>query len=187
MKKMTLFISLLLMVLPLYAAETYPPPDRKNIKQLSTKQIDKMDKRLNKQKAKSRKFHTQKEYIRQHVQYKKPYSKSIYRPKQYENVYDEYLVHLPYTTPVRQRGYRYPKRGWELAYRYDRAEFFDRYGYHYGYFNRHGYYFEGIFYRYDRGYTYNDRVRGRGLFERRYYMPVNAEYYGFSAYPYRGF
>lgn len=60
---------------------------------------------------------------------------------------------------------------WYRGYRYERLPFFDRYGYFYGYFNEIGYFFEGIFYRYDRYYTYRDRLRGRGLFDHFYYRP----------------
>ena len=40
-------------------------------------------------------------------------------------------------------------------------------------------YFEDVFYRYDRYYGYKDRVRGRGLFDHRYYMPADARQYDF--------
>ncbi|CAA6822880.1 MAG: Unknown protein [uncultured Sulfurovum sp.] len=79
----------------------------------------------------------------------------------------------------RQRGYRHFKRGWMLAYRYDRASFYDSEGFYNGYFNRHGYYFEDTFYRYDRFYSFKDRVRGRGLFDNNYYMPSACRKYGF--------
>jgi len=69
------------------------------------------------------------------------------------------------------KGYRHTRRSWYLAYLYERAFFYDRYGYEYGYFNRNGFMFEGVFYRYDSGYTYADRLRGRGLFDHRYYRP----------------
>lgn len=94
---------------------------------------------------------------------------------------DDRYIYKPRPKPrVRQKGYNYFKRGWYLAYIYDRASFNDRYGYHYGYFNRHGYYFEGVFYRYDRDYRYSDRARGKGVFDNRYYIPSNYNYYGFS-------
>ncbi len=91
-----------------------------------------------------------------------------------ENYYGRYIPRRQY-----ERAYRYPKRGWVLAYRYDRADFFDRDGFYYGYFNRYGYFFEGEFYRYDYSYTYRDRVRGRGLFDRYYYRPAAWREYGF--------
>ncbi len=82
------------------------------------------------------------------------------------------------------RGYRHTRNSWYLAYRYERASFYDRHGYHYGYFNYRGYMFEGEFYRYDRYYTFRDRLRGKGLFEHRFYRPIlnyyyaNNDYYG---------
>lgn len=81
-----------------------------------------------------------------------------------------------------QQGYRHYKRGWYLAYRYDKAHFYDRYGYEYGYFNKYGFEFDGTFYSYDRRYRYRDRMRGRGIFGPSYYAPANAKEYGF-AYP----
>ncbi len=91
-----------------------------------------------------------------------------------ENYHGSYI-------PKRQfeRAHRYSRRGWILAYRYDRAGFFDRDGFYYGYFNRYGYFFEGVFYRYDYSYTYRDRIRGRGLFDRYYYRPAAWREYGF--------
>jgi hypothetical protein len=72
-----------------------------------------------------------------------------------------------------QRGYRHLKQSWFYAYRYGKADFVDRYGFYYGYFDRRGYMFEGEFYRYDRDYRYQDRLRGRGLFDRHiYYKPL---------------
>ncbi|MBD3789382.1 MAG: hypothetical protein IE885_03265 [Campylobacterales bacterium] len=71
----------------------------------------------------------------------------------------------------RHRGYKYPFRSWFRSYEYYRAPFYDQFGYYYGYFNLIGYYFEGIFYRYDRYYTYQDRIRGKGLFDDWYYSP----------------
>ena len=67
------------------------------------------------------------------------------------------------------------------AYRYDRASFSDRHGYYYGYFDRRGYMFEGEFYRYDRFYSYRDRMRGKELFGHRYYRPV-INYYSYNNY-----
>lgn len=188
MKKLTLLLSLLVLNLSLYAADISRAAERANIKPLTLNQIKKMDKRLNKHRAKKRRFHNQKEFARQHKRHPKPRFGPAHRPKHYQGYVEAYPMPAPYATPIRQRGgYRYSKRGWELAYRYDRAAFFDRHGYHYGFFNRHGYYFEGVFYRYDRGYTYRDRLRGRGLFEHRYYMPANARFYGFAVRPHRGF
>ncbi len=86
---------------------------------------------------------------------------------------------FPMHPMVYGKPHRYTTRGWVLAYRYDRAEFYDREGFHYGYFNRYGYMFEGEFYRYDRYYTYRDRIKGRGLFDRYFYAPAQWRYYGF--------
>lgn len=69
------------------------------------------------------------------------------------------------------RGTRHWKNRWYMIYKYERAGFFDNEGFFYGYFNHRGYMFEGEFYRYDRYYTYRDRVRGRGLFCHRYFRP----------------
>ena len=44
-------------------------------------------------------------------------------------------VYSDYNRMKRQRGYQHGKKGWTLAYRYDRASFYDNEGYYYGYFN----------------------------------------------------
>jgi len=80
-----------------------------------------------------------------------------------------------------KRGYRHTRRAWYLAYLYERAPFYDRQGYKYGYFSRRGFMFEGEFYRYDRYYTYRDRLRGRGLFDRWYYRPAYSQFGDFFA------
>lgn len=72
---------------------------------------------------------------------------------------------------IRQTGLLYFIDGWYFIYQDRHAPFYDQYGYFYGFFNQFGYYFEGIFYSYDRYYTYEDRLRGRGLFDDRYYEP----------------
>jgi len=80
---------------------------------------------------------------------------------------------ISYHTPRKHaQSYRHPQNSWSLAYRYRHAHFYDQYGYYYGDFSRRGYRFEGKFYRYDRDYTYRDRVNGKGLFDRRYYKPI---------------
>jgi len=163
----------------------------KNIKPLTETMIQQMDHQMTKHKAHTRNFKTHQEFKR--MQHKKITHKSIkhatakqrhYKTSNHRNIhnygyrefgrgyYDNYH-------PLRQRGYSRSKRGWILAYKYDRASFYDNEGFFYGYFNHYGYYFENVFYRYDRYYSYRDRVRGRGLFNRRYYMPANADYYGF--------
>ena len=161
-----------------------------NAKSMTAATIKKMDRQMSKHKAKSRNFNTPKEFSRkQHKHINKTHSKHMkynngyrYNTQRYRDDYH----------PIRQRGYRHSKRGWILAYKYDRASFYDNEGFFYGYFNRHGYYFEDVFYRYDRYYTYKDRIRGRGLFNRQYYVPANARYYGFktrsiSSYPQRDY
>jgi hypothetical protein len=96
--------------------------------------------------------------------YDNDYGRDTYRE------YDRAPIH-------KARGHRYTRNSWYLAYKYERASFYDRHGYHYGYFNRRGYMFEGEFYRYDRYYTYRDRLRGKGLFEHRFYRPIMDNYY----------
>ncbi len=103
--------------------------------------------------------------------------KSRWYNDRYDNGEDYYGRYIP--RRQYERAHRRTKRGWVLAYRYDRADFFDRDGFYYGYFNRYGYFFEGEFYRYDYSYTYRDRVRGRGLFDRYYYRPAAWREYGF--------
>lgn len=149
-----------------------------NIKIISENKIKTMDRSLTKHKARKRAFHTQDQFNKES---KRVQSRNIQKSDTYNNGrnYNRSNYREPYRHN-RQRGYRYEKRGWTLAYKYDRASFYDNQGYYYGYFNRHGYYFENIFYRYDRYYTYRDRIKGRGLFDRRYYIPANADYYGFS-------
>jgi len=79
------------------------------------------------------------------------------------------------------RGYLRPKRGWVLAYAYDHAAFYDRFGFLYGDFDRLGFMFEGRWFQYNEHYTYHDRLRGRGYFDYRYYIPRHARRYGFCA------
>ena len=145
---------------------------------MSDKQIKRMDRKHHVNKAKKRDFKTHKEF--KHRKQRK-HSKYLDKYAKYNNGhnYDRHVDRDPQRVN-RQRGYRYPKKGWTLAYRYDRASFYDNEGYYYGYFNRHGYFFEDVFYRYDRYYTYRDRVKGHGLFDGRFYMPFNSRYYGFS-------
>jgi len=112
--------------------------------------------------------------------------KVLKRSSRHHNYNDEYYYddhdineHRDYRKNRHHRAheYKHTRNSWYLAYRYERASFYDRYGYYYGYFNRHGYLFEGDFYRYDRYYTFRDRVRGKGLFDHRYYRPVMDNYY----------
>lgn len=149
-----------------------------NIKPMQEHQIKHMDRELTKHQAIKKIFITKKEFLhKENRRINKHFSSKqagydrryVYDNKRYKEVYH----------PIKQHGYKQSKRGWTLAYIYDRASFYDKEGFYYGYFNRHGYYFENLFYRYDRYYTYNDRIKGRGLFDHRYYMPANSRYYGF--------
>jgi hypothetical protein len=111
--------------------------------------------------------HSEKRYHNKHNRYHSSrYHHDRYHNSRYRNTYGIFDVEP-------QRGYRYLQRSWFYAYRYGKADFVDRYGFYYGYFNRRGYMFEGEFYRYDRDYRYQDRIRGRGLFDRHiYYRPL---------------
>jgi hypothetical protein len=149
---------------------------------LNVQQIKQMDQQYTKSHATKRTFKSKEEFQRTQHTSAKSSSRSIHSDSRYDRGRD-YNNPDSYQQPQRyhrQRPYRYSKRGWELAYRYDRADFYDQDGYYYGYFNRYGFYFEERFYRYDRHYSYRDRVRGRGLFDHYYYMPADARYYGFS-------
>jgi hypothetical protein len=70
-----------------------------------------------------------------------------------------------------QKAFRYYRRQWYLTYLWEHASFVDQHGYFYGTFDVRGFYFEGKYYRYDRAYTYQDRLHGKGLFEHRFYRP----------------
>ena len=159
-----------------------------NVKPLADKMIQKLDRQMTKHQAKKRHFRTLKEFrhLRQR-NHTKPNIAHI-ASKRVQRLSERYANGRGYADPsmrnrhhsqyIRQHGYVHPKRAWVLAYRYDRASFYDNEGFFYGYFNRFGYYFENEFYRYDRYYTYRDRIRGHGLFDNQYYMPANARYYG---------
>jgi hypothetical protein len=156
--------------------------ENKHLNPISQTKIQKMDHTLTRHKAVKRNFKTPKEF---HHKKKRQMMQQTSKHLSQNNVryrngqhYESYTQRA-YYSHARQRGYAYTKRGWVLAYKYDRASFYDNQGYFYGYFNRYGYYFEDVFYRYDRYYTFKDRVKGRGLFDHRYYMPANADYYGF--------
>ena len=159
----------ILVAIVLYCCTVSSYANTQNNPMMSERQIHQMDRKMKQHRATKRHFDSQKEFRQRQ---KRGYSKhDNYRPNHYQS---------PYPSHNRQRGYRQSKRGWILAYTYDRASFYDSDGYFYGYFNRHGYYFEDVFYRYDRDYTYRDRIKGKSLFQHRYYMPDNARYYGFS-------
>ena len=186
------------LLLTLGVTSLYAKPEH-----INEQKIRKLDRTLTAHKAQKRHFRTKEEFKHyrslQHnrLKHKKRHvTKSIeahrtgrlHNSRGYHNSRfgywdDDYRyddpVH-PYRRPlIYGEPHRYSKRGWILAYRYDRADFYDREGFYYGYFNRYGYYFEGEFYRYDRFYTYRDRMRGRGLFDRYYYSPAEWRYYGF--------
>ena len=99
-------------------------------------------------------------YEDEHGQYDEQYTDSTPAP-----------VWHPRVRHHRQHAFRHYRRQWYLTYLYERAEFYDRHGYHYGYFNERGFVFEGVFYRYDRAYTYQDRLHGKDLFAHRFYRP----------------
>ncbi len=91
--------------------------------------------------------------------------------EQYHNPGGDRYIWVP-SHHRRQHGYRHYRRQWYLTYLYERAAFDDKHGYHYGYFDRFGFEFDGQFYYYDRAYTYQDRLHGKGLFEHRFYRPI---------------
>ncbi len=139
--------------------------------------ISKLDQYYTSHHAKRRTFRTKEAFKRIQIYPHRYRFQNRWDEERYENgeaYYGRHLLRRQY-----ERAYPRPKRGWILAYRYDRAEFFDRNGFHYGYFNRYGYFFEGVFYRYDYSYTFRDRVRGRGIFDHYYYRPAAWQEYGF--------
>jgi len=91
--------------------------------------------------------------------------------------YDEQYTDSCVTPVIRprhrrpQKAFRYYRRQWYLTYLWEHAPFVDQYGYFYGTFDTRGFYFEGKYYRYDRNYTYQDRLHGKGMFEHRFYRP----------------
>ena len=91
--------------------------------------------------------------------------------EQYRESSEDRYIWVP-SHSRRQHSYRHYRRQWYLTYLYERAEFDDKHGYHYGYFDRFGFEFDGQFYYYDRAYTYQDRLHGKGLFEHRFYRPI---------------
>ena len=160
MQKILLSLFLTFGLITISSASTHN--EMKQMKPISETKIKKMDHKLTKHKAVKRHFKTQKEFkrtLQRNVQRngmskhaKHVTSKSLrYGTNNYDKGYnynrpdyrDDYR-------PIRQRGYNHSNRGWFLAYRYDRASFYDSEGYFYGYFNRYGYYFEDVFYSYDR-------------------------------------
>ena len=146
------------------------------------KQHRELDREFKHTKAQRRTFHSLEEYRhtrdRNHKIHKhRKFKRSIVRGRDYETRrhHDDYYEEYDYQV----RGARHWRNSWILAYKYKRAPFYDNEGFFYGYFNHRGYMFEGEFYRYDRYYTYRDRVRGKGLFSRRYFRPL-IEYYSYN-------
>ncbi len=169
---------------------TLPLSAREHPQVMNEAKIQQLDRRLTVHQARHRNFNTKREYKRHRKHFEAGYHRVMhikpyrydqhrtddYRYPQHEERYDN----TPGAYPAEYgRAHQHFKRGWLLAYRYDRAAFYDRDGFYYGYFNRYGYYFEGVFYRYDRFYTYRDRIRGRGLFDRYFYRPAAYRHYGF--------
>ena len=166
-------------------------------KEINPQKVQRLDRKMTQSKARTKRFRTQKEYRNMKHRSRAPQKRKTRTHKKMKDMFgrpSKKKVGKHYTEEdawfddswdyprgPRQRGYRNFKRGWYLAYRYDRAHFYDNYGYEYGYFNSYGFYFDGIFYGYDRYYRYRDRLRGRGLFDRSYYMPARADRYGFCS------
>ncbi len=163
-----LLITLLLSTLMLHANSTTQAP-------ITAHKLKRMDQQLTHRKTTPKHFKSQREF----EQMKRRHHRRTSTTHHTESFDEASTYHRP--RGERIEGASSFKRGWYLAYLHDRASFDDQYGYHYGYFNRNGYYFEQVFYRYDRDYTYQDRLRGRGLFDPRYYLPSNYRYYGFEA------
>lgn len=172
-RRIILFMVLLLLPLALFAQI-----EQVHTTMMSERELQRVDNISYNQKAHRRNVKTPQEF--EGTTYQKMYPKKHYSNDRYDNGNRYDRMHNAHRRrAIVQRPYRHTKEGWKLAYKYDRAFFYDKYGYHYGYFNKHGYSFEDVFYRYDRAYTYRDRVKGRGLFGRRYYMPYEAKRYGF--------
>jgi hypothetical protein len=125
----------------------------------TSEQERRISKRINQRDSIQRTFRTHEEFNRA-----RPHLRA-----KYYNTYErrDYRRHQN----LRQTGLVYFINSWYFIYQDRHAPFYDQYGYFYGFFNQFGYYFEGIFYAYDRNYTYEDRLRGKGLFDDRYYEP----------------
>jgi len=187
---MTLKILKILTLAGLLSTTTIQLSAQEGPKVMNQTKIKQLDRKLTSHKARDRNFNTKfqykrhKKYIRARQmrgKYLQPYRYNKYMAEnhRYHNNGERHFG-IPRAYPI-EYGHPHPhhKRGWVLAYRYDRAGFYDRDGFYYGYFNHHGYYFEDVFYRYDRFYTFHDRVRGRGLFDRYFYRPAEYRHYGF--------
>jgi hypothetical protein len=120
--KQLLFTVLISIGLTLSAqANTYDQQDR--MRDLTSKQIKKMNRKHTQHTAKKRHFKTQKEFQRRskhkHARYNKKHADYnhgyTYKNERYRDDY--------HYSKKRQRGFNQWKRGWTLAYRYDRASF----------------------------------------------------------------
>lgn len=63
----------------------------------------------------------------------------------------------------RSDDHRYDNRYRDFDY--NRNGYADDFGYYYGYFDRTGYFYNNIFFLFDNGYTYYDRLHRRGHFD----------------------
>lgn len=148
---------------PVYQKEL----QRKHIKSRYTpkERERRITKRIKQRDSIHRTFRTHKEFIR---------SRPHLRTNYYHRYYKRDYIRRP---NIRQVGILYFINNWYFIYRDRHAPFYDQFGYFYGFFNQFGFFFEGIFYAYDRYYTYEDRLRGRGLFDNRYYEPYLEDRY----------
>jgi hypothetical protein len=64
---------------------------------------------------------------------------------------------------IRSDDHRYDNR--YRNFDYNRYGYADDFGYYYGYFDRTGYFYNNIFFLFDNGYTYYDRLHRRGYFD----------------------
>ncbi len=140
--------------------------------------LKRRDRNFKKRDTVKRNFRTHNEFRR----IKKQHYNNTHSRKHYKSPRSYYQGRRVY----KQRGHRHYRSSWYDDFYYDRASFYDNYGYYYGYFNRIGYLLEGIFYKYDRYYTFRDRVRGKGIFDHRYYRPyIHDDYYDYDDSYYR--
>lgn len=142
---------------PVYRNGLQRQPKKSSVR--TQEQQRRISQRVNQRDSIQRTFRTHKEFnrVRPHLR------------ANYYNTYERRDYRRHYN--IRQSGLLYFINSWYFIYQDRHAPFYDKYGYFYGFFNQYGYYFEGIFYSYDRYYTYEDRLRGKGLFDNRYYEP----------------
>ncbi len=178
MKKTIVFITIGLTTM--LSASTYNQPDRGQnvVQKRATKAVQKQHKVTTKRQVKKvvkrrkqvtrkpryhkrdrnlKQRHTLKRNFRSHNEFK--------RMKHQHRYLNRGIPHK------KIHAYKHYRKAWYRDYLHNRSPFYDLHGYYYGYFNEFGYFFEGLFYRYDRHYTYRDRLRGRGLFDHYYYRP----------------